>query len=76
MNNTTHKFTTHDGWLNCEIEVTADKTNRVMDLLLEFIRMGCTEAESLHQDDEYLLQAPITLGQMVDILDVKTSCDE
>lgn len=66
------EFTLYGGDMKVKINITGKKVAGVLDLLLGFIRgEECTNAETLHQSDSCLLEAPNTLSSMIELLGIE-----
>tara|TARA_R110000782_G_scaffold266006_1_gene360170 strand:- start:371 stop:592 length:222 start_codon:yes stop_codon:yes gene_type:complete len=68
------EWTMYDGDVKVTLEVTQEKKDAILERIIEYCKENeCTSGESLHQNDNCLIDAPNVLSDIIDdILDFKT----
>lgn len=63
----THELITKDEFQTVMVDITEEKKNKIIALLLDYcIKHECFSAETLHQMDDPLIDAPRVLGEIID----------
>lgn len=53
-------------------QLTEEKRNKLIEILIDFMkRYNCDGSMKLLRDDDCIMQAPVTLAEMIEILNIK-----
>lgn len=67
------EFSIYDNDLRVKINITKEKKKKIIEELLKFMKQyNCVYTESLHQDDNCIIESPMLVSNMIDILKPET----
>jgi hypothetical protein len=67
------EFSVYGNDLRVKINITKEKKKEIIKKLLKFMKQyDCVDSETLHQNDDCLIESPMLVSDMIDILKPET----
>lgn len=61
------KFQIYDGDVEVSVDITEEKKNLIVERILQYCKdENCISGETLHQNDNCIINAPVVLSDIID----------